>query len=81
MAIEIPPIQVHGSRSRVLFFIPRHEKDRKFANPNIIKLWDGEVHCAPPPRLKSHFRGGMGSHFRGGGQIEGKQPAYCRLGG
>ena len=30
MAIEIPPIQVHGSRSLILFFISSPEKDRKF---------------------------------------------------
>ena len=30
MVIEIPPIQVHGSRSLVLFFIPSLEKYRKF---------------------------------------------------
>ena len=30
MAIEIPPIQVHGSRSLFFKFIPSPEKDRKF---------------------------------------------------
>ena len=34
MAIEIPPIQVHGSRFRVLRFTPCFEKDRKLTNLN-----------------------------------------------
>ena len=34
---------MHGLRSLVFFSSTASEKDRKFANPNIIKVWDGEV--------------------------------------
>ena len=37
MAIEIPPIQVHGSRS-LIFFIPSLKKDRKFTKFKGIKF-------------------------------------------
>ena len=56
MAIETPPIQVHGSRSLISPPIPSLEKYRKFTKVNAIKFVFKVVRTtAPPARPRARF--------------------------
>ena len=56
MAIEIPPIQVHGSRSLIPPPIPSLEKYRKFTKVNAINFVFKVVRTtAPPERPRARF--------------------------